>query len=169
MLFFLLTAFFRVPFERLYVHRGGDLMPLPFTLPRPLFIATPTKILQHVPVYFCIRIHRSIKNWPSGVSMGWGLCGRGLEGVTFVGMALASKASYSQAQRSRPQGHAYKVLVPFEIPEGRFLIDRWMRMQKSTDIMHISFKIYVLSMNRNQDGKYTILDFWHIDTPYKTP
>ena len=31
------------------------------------------------------------KVWPSGVPKGQGLCGRGLVGVTFVGMALASK------------------------------------------------------------------------------
>ena len=42
---FFTDASFRVLFERIYVHRGGDLIPHPFTLPRPLFIATPTKIL----------------------------------------------------------------------------------------------------------------------------
>ena len=42
-------------------------------------------------------------------------------------MALASKASYGHAHN----GHAHKDLVPFRIPEGQFLIDRWMHMQKS--------------------------------------
>ena len=107
----------------------------------PLYVATPT-FYSHAHKDFSmfqwIFAYASIDRSRIGLlgfQRGPGLCRRGLEGVTFVGMALASKASYSQAQRSRPQGHAYKVLVPFEIPEGRFLIDRWMHMQKSTEIM----------------------------------
>ena len=87
MVFFLLTAYFRVPFERLYIMGGrGDLMSLPFTLPRPLFIATPTKFLACFSGFFCI--HRS-RIGLLGFQKGLGLCGRGLVGGTFVGVTIA--------------------------------------------------------------------------------
>ena len=62
----------------------------------PLYVAPPT-FYSHAHIDFSTIfsgfLHRSIEIWPSGVPKVQGLCGRGLVGVTFVGMALASKAS----------------------------------------------------------------------------
>ena len=120
MLFFLLTAFFRVLFERLYVHRGGDLMPLPFTLPRPLPKATPTTILACFSGFFA-SIDRELVFWGSqrvevfvGVACGRDLCGHGPSEQSELG---------SRPQRSRPQGHTHKGLVPIEYPR-RPILDR---------------------------------------------
>ena len=52
-----------------------------------------------ISVDFCIH-DRELAFWGSKV-VG---CGRGLVGVTFMGMALASKASYGHAHK----GHAHK-------------------------------------------------------------
>ena len=76
-------------------------MSLPFTLPCPLLIATPTKVLAGFSGFFA-SIYRELVFW--GSKKGRGLCGRGLGGVTFVGMALASKASWGHAHK----GHAPK-------------------------------------------------------------
>ena len=99
---FFTDAYFRVLFERLYVHWGGVA-----NVP-PLYVATPT-FYSHAHKDFSmfqwIFAYASIDRSRIGLlgfQRGPGLCRSGLEGVTFVGMALASIASYGHAHK----GHA---------------------------------------------------------------
>ena len=108
MLFFYMTGFFEYYLKDNICAQGGGQMSLPFTLPRPLLIATPTRILAWFLGNFP-SIDRELTF--SGVpKMGRGLCGRGLVGVTFVGVAQARFARYGHAHK----GHAHKSLVHLE-------------------------------------------------------
>ena len=102
--------------KTMYVHRGGGQVPLPFTLPRPLCLATPPPLDNDSSIYRSRRVDFS----------SIGLLGS-KEDEAFVGVALALWAwpcwhGHSEQsellpslQRSRPQGqgHAHKGLVLF--------------------------------------------------------